>query len=121
MGRGQATLNRNMTFELNLNGKEKLTRLGSRALPTVGQPGQKLQGGKSLISKGNRNRPNTSGRDTNIGKQHLRLLEEVSPVAPGQVDSPAEQCSGTSRLWPIFRSQDDRSSLRDICPCEVWP
>lgn len=37
MGRGQATLNRNVTFKLNLNGKEMLTRLGGTGLPEMGR------------------------------------------------------------------------------------
>ena len=43
-------------------------------------------------------------------KQKLSVLEEGSPVAPSHSDSQAEQHSGASRLWLIFRSQDDSSS-----------
>ena len=75
------------------------------------QPVQRLQGGKNLVSRGNKNRPD-NGRDTQVGEEAgSKSLGRGKPRGPGHVHSQAEQHSGASKLWPIFKSQDDSSSL----------
>lgn len=72
-----------------------------------------------MVSTGNSGKPDDYGRDTQVGEalsQKLSVLTEASAVALSHPDSQAEQGCGSFKLWLIFRSQGESSSLRAICP-----